>query len=33
MSFSRLRGANLQLNLAVLTAVAILVFPAILGFS
>lgn len=33
MPFSRPRSANLQLTIAVLTAVAILLFPAVLGFS
>ena len=33
MPFSRLRGANLQLTLAVLTAGAILLFPAVVGFA
>ena len=33
MSVSRTRGANLQLTIAVLTAIAILLFPAFLGFS
>ncbi len=33
MSFSRPRSANLQLTFAVLTAVAILLFPAVIGLS